>query len=165
MKTNMDVSREGAKGAKGDGEALAVTPRTDREADHPYNIHLDNDRNERLGKPLVVQVVPAAFDRTLERELTAAQAEVEAWKATNERLNRRCQKAESALPEWRKFSELTKEQAIGRFFPALMRCALNIAEDENNSLRAQLAATEARLADALKVTTSASLEHLKGLPR
>lgn len=49
------------------------TPRTDAECDHPYNIHLDNERAERLGKPTTDRVVSADFARTLERELEFAQ--------------------------------------------------------------------------------------------
>jgi len=52
---------------------MSETPRTDEQTDHPYNIHLDNDRAERLGNPVIarVRVVDAEFARGLERELNA----------------------------------------------------------------------------------------------
>ena len=48
---------------------------------------------------------------------------------TNKKLHIRTQQAESAFCEWRKFSELTKGQATGRFYPAMMRWALTKQEE------------------------------------
>ncbi|MHC4397424.1 MAG: hypothetical protein ACYS1A_17425 [Planctomycetota bacterium] len=62
--------------------------------------------------------------------------EYEQLRTTNRKLHRRTQEAEAASIEWRKFSELTKEQSTGRFFPALMRKALSDAHEENERLRA-----------------------------
>jgi hypothetical protein len=73
------------------------------------------------------------FDR-LEAE-TAAREKAE---ETNKRLHRRTQEAESACVEWKKFSELTKGQATGRFYPALMRYALTKAHEENEQLQASI---------------------------
>ena len=58
-----------------------ATQRVDDEADHPYNVHLDNERAERLGKPTIDLVVSAEFARRLERERDALRAELSALKA------------------------------------------------------------------------------------
>lgn len=73
----------------------------------------------------------------LEAAQRAAWEERDRARETNKRLNRRCQEAEAALPEWRKVrEEVGAKQATGRFWPALMANALARATDENDRLRA-----------------------------
>jgi hypothetical protein len=69
------------------------------------------------------------------QENNKLKAELSAAREKNRELNRRAQ----CVPQWRKLSEATKEQATGRFYPAVMRLALTEAlqevEDSQRVLR------------------------------
>lgn len=71
----------------------------------------------------------------MSQRIQVLETENEQLKSTNKKLHRRVQETESALIEWRKISELTKEQTTGRFYPALLRYALTRVEAENERLR------------------------------
>lgn len=84
----------------------------------------------------VVAQAMAKNSFSVSEENIKLKAENERLKETNQKLHRRVQATESALVEWRKFSNLTEKQSTGRFFPALMRYALDKSEEENERLKA-----------------------------
>lgn len=85
--------------------------------------------------------LPAEIDR-LRAELSDTKTELHLAHDRNTALHRRCQKAESALPEWREIAGMAAEQRTGRFVPACMAVAMTQASEENDRLRAALARAE-----------------------